>query len=144
MQPHKILLVEDHEDTRELIVVVLTQSAYEVSTAGSLAEALMLAGKQKFDLFVLDSKLPDGSGVELCKRIRELDQSTPILFCSALAYESDRDEALISGAQEYLVKPVDLQMLRSTVGELLTPSLKPHVRSTSRANAPASATELMH
>ncbi len=136
MPPHKILLVEDHEDTRELIVVVLRQSAYEVSTATSLAEALMLAGKQKFDLFVLDSKLPDGSGVELCKRIRQLDQSTPILFCSALAYESDRDEALISGAQKYLVKPVDLHLLLSTVGELLTLSLKPHVRSTSRATRP--------
>lgn len=126
MRP-KILLVEDHEDTRELMVFILAQSAFEVSAVRSLAEALMLAEDQKFDLFVLDSKLPDGTGVELCKLIRQSDPSTPILFCSAVAYESSRNEALISGAQEYLVKPVDLRLLCSTVDELLQGSPKSHV-----------------
>ncbi len=75
---------------------------------------------RKFDLFVLDSLLPDGTGVELCKLIRESDRSTPILFCSAMAYDKDKNEAFNSGAQKYLVKPIDIRLLCSTVAELIT------------------------
>jgi DNA-binding response OmpR family regulator len=121
MQPIKcrILFVEDHEDTRDLMALVLEQSNYEVVTAPSIAGALMLVEAGRFDLFVLDSLLIDGTGIELCKRIREIDRSTPILFYSALAYEKDKDEAFSSGAQRYLVKPVSLPLLRQTVAELI-------------------------
>jgi DNA-binding response OmpR family regulator len=120
METPKVLLVEDHEDTRELMIIALGQSDYEVSTAGSIAEALMLVAKQHFDLFVLDSVLPDGTGLELCKSIRQADQSTPILFCSGVADEKDKSEALISGAQRYLIKPVDLPLLYSALAELVS------------------------
>jgi DNA-binding response OmpR family regulator len=121
MQPvkSKILFVEDHDDTRELMALVLSQANYEVVTAPSLAGAIKLAKTHKFDLFVLDSLLGDGTGIELCRLIRRMDHLTPILFCSAKAYDNDKIEAFRSGAQRYLVKPVDIRLLCLTVAELL-------------------------
>ena len=116
----KILLVEDHEDTSDLMVLLLNQLNYDVVTATSVAGALSLAESATFDLFVLDSLLTDGTGTELCKRIRQRDGSTPILFYSAKAYDDDKDEALLAGAQKYLVKPVDTKVFCSAVAELLT------------------------
>src|SRR6185503_15999692 len=83
----KILLVEDHEDTSELMVLLLNQLNYDVVTTTSVAGALQLAESADFDLFVFDSLLTDGTGTELCKRIRQRDGATPILFYSAQAYE---------------------------------------------------------
>ena len=116
----KILLVEDHEDTSDLMVLLLNQLNYDVVTTTTVAGALSLAESASFDLFVLDSMLTDGTGTELCKRIRQRDDSTPILFYSAKAYDQDKDEALLAGAQKYLVKPVDTGVFCSAVTELLT------------------------
>ena len=115
----KILLVEDHEDTSELMVLLLNQLNYDVATAASISGALGLADDADFDLFVLDSLLPDGTGTDLCKHIRERNNSTPILFYSAMAYEQDKHEALMAGAQRYLVKPVDFDVFSRTVDEML-------------------------
>ena len=116
----KILLVEDHEDTSELMVLLLKQMDYEVATSASIQGALTLAESSNFDLFVLDSLLPDGTGTELCQRIRQRDNSTPILFYSAQAFEHDKEEALSAGAQKYLVKPVDFGVFCNAVSELIT------------------------
>jgi len=115
----KILLVEDHEDTSELMVILLNQLNYEVATAASISGALGLADAADFDLFVLDSLLPDGTGTALCKHIRERNNSTPILFYSAMAFDQDKHEALMAGAQRYLVKPVDFDVFSRTVDEML-------------------------
>jgi DNA-binding response OmpR family regulator len=115
----RILFVEDHDDTRELMALVLEQANYEVITTPSIAGALTLAESDKFDLFVLDSLLGDGNGIDLCKSIRRMDHATPILFCSARAYDSDMNEAFSSGAQRYLVKPIDIGLLCRTVAELI-------------------------
>jgi DNA-binding response OmpR family regulator len=101
----RVLYIEDHEDTRELVTLVLEQRSYEVVTGSTVESGVALAGSQRFDLYLLDSWLPDGSGLELCKRIRQFDKATPILFYSAAAFEIDRDQALKSGAQAYLIKP---------------------------------------
>ena len=100
-----ILYVEDHEDTRELITLVLQQKNFEVTTERTVEKGAQLAREQNFDLYLLDSWLADGSGLDLCKKIREFDRITPIVFYSAAAYEVDRDTALKSGAQAYLIKP---------------------------------------
>ena len=115
----KILLVEDHEDTSELMVLLLNQLNYDVATADSVSGALGMADAADFDLFVFDSLLPDGTGTELCKHIRERNDSTPILFYSAMAYDQDKHEALMAGAQRYLVKPVDFDVFSRTVHEML-------------------------
>jgi len=104
-KPPRVLYVEDHADTRELVTLVLEQKCYEVVTESTIESGVAVAGSQHFDLYLLDSWLPDGSGVDLCRRIREFDKATPIVFYSAAAYEMDRNEAMNSGAQAYLVKP---------------------------------------
>src|SRR5215203_7186162 len=101
----RVLYIEDHEDTRELVTLVLEQKSFEVVTGSTIKSGVALAGSQHFDLYLLDSWLPDGSGLDLCRQIREFDKATPILFYSAAAYEIDRDQAINSGAQAYLIKP---------------------------------------
>ncbi len=115
----KILVVEDHEDTSELMVLLLRQMDCEVDATRTIAGALSLAESSSFDLFVLDSLLSDGSGTDLCKRLRQLNAATPILFYSGRAFEQDKDEALLAGAQKYLVKPVDTAVFCGAVSELL-------------------------
>lgn len=119
LNKRRILYVEDHEDTRELVVLVLNQQDYEVTTAESISSAIELAFLNKYDLYLLDSWLPDGSGLELCRSIREFDERTPILFYSAAAYEVDRELALKSGAQGYLVKPTQNSELCDLVSLLI-------------------------
>jgi DNA-binding response OmpR family regulator len=115
----QILYIEDHEDTREFVILVLTNANYQVATTSSSQEALKLARERHFDLFILDSWLPDGSGIELCKQLREFDHETPIMFLSAAALETDRQTAMDSGAQRYLVKPADIEVLSFEVDALI-------------------------
>lgn len=115
----RVLYIEDHEDTRELVTLVLEQKSYEVVTGSTIKSGVDLAGSQDFDLYLLDSWLPDGSGLDLCRQIREFDKATPIVFYSAAAYEIDRAEALDSGAQAYLVKPSQPSELCSLVTSLI-------------------------
>ena len=105
MPKKHILYIEDHEDTRELVSFVLQQRDYEVTTSSTISNGVRLACENSYDLYLLDSWLPDGSGLDLCRKIREFDARTPILFYSAAAYEIDRERALKSGAQGYLTKP---------------------------------------
>jgi DNA-binding response OmpR family regulator len=88
-------------------------------TGSTIESGVALAGSQHFDLYLLDSWLTDGSGLDLCRRIREFDKTTPILFYSAAAYEIDRAEAIESGAQAYLVKPSQPSELCQLVTSLI-------------------------
>src|ERR1041385_9469831 len=115
----RVLYIEDHEDTRELVTLVLEQKSIQVVTGTTIKSGVALAGSQAFDLYLLDSWLPDGSGVELCRRIREFDQATPVLFYSAAAYEIDKDQAMNSGAQAYLIKPSQPSELCNLVAALI-------------------------
>lgn len=118
----RVLYIEDHEDTRELVTLLLNQRSYEVVTGTTIESGIALALAQKFDLYLLDSWLPDGSGLDLCQRIREFDKTTPILFYSAAAYASDHEKALRSGAQAYLIKPSQPAELCRMVTELIEES----------------------
>jgi DNA-binding response OmpR family regulator len=119
LQSPRVLYIEDHEDTRELVTLLLSQKSYEVVTGATIESGIALAAAQKFDLYLLDSWLPDGSGLELCQKIREFDQNTPIVFYSAAAYASDRELALQCGAQAYMIKPSQPSDLCSLVSELI-------------------------
>jgi DNA-binding response OmpR family regulator len=115
----RVLYIEDHDDTRELVTLVLEQKSLQVVTGSTIKTGVALASSQEFDLYLLDSWLPDGSGLDLCRQIRQFDQATPILFYSAAAYEIDRDEAMNSGAQAYLIKPSQPSELCSLVTSLI-------------------------
>jgi two-component system OmpR family response regulator len=117
----RVLYIEDHDDTRELVTLVLEQRRYEVVCGSSIESGVELAASQQFDLYLLDSWLPDGSGLDLCRQIREFDKTTPIVFYSAAAFEIDREEALGCGAQAYLVKPSQPSELCRVVSALIDP-----------------------
>ena len=125
----RILYIEDHDDTRELVTLLLAQKSYIVITGSTIASGVALAGAEKFDLYLLDSWLPDGSGLELCKRIRQFDKTTPILFYSAAAYAADSELALNCGAQAYLVKPSQPTELCDLVTNLIESSKRIDSRS---------------
>ena len=116
---HRILYIEDHEDTRELVTLLLGQKSYEVITGSTIESGVALAGSEQFDLYLLDSWLPDGSGLDLCQRIRQFDKTTPIIFYSAAAYAADHDQAMRCGAQAYLVKPSPVSELCDLVKQLI-------------------------
>jgi two-component system, OmpR family, alkaline phosphatase synthesis response regulator PhoP len=122
IQKPRVLYIEDHEDTRELVTLLLSQKDYDVVTGATIESGIALAIAQKFDLYLLDSWLPDGSGLELCQKIREFDKHTPILFYSAAAYASDRELALQCGAQAYMIKPSQPSDLCKLVSELIESS----------------------
>lgn len=119
VRPHRILYIEDHEDTRELVTLLLAQKSYEVITGSTIETGVALAGSERFDLYLLDSWLPDGSGLDLCQRIREFDKTTPIIFYSAAAYAADHEMAMRCGAQAYLVKPSPVAELCDLVKQLI-------------------------
>jgi DNA-binding response OmpR family regulator len=114
----RILLVEDYEDARELAELTLTE--YTLITARDFSDGLRLARRGYFDLYILDNWLPDRSGVELCRAIRDFDPHTPILFYSPAAYTRDIDDALRAGAQDYIVKPVIQDEIRQAVSRLIS------------------------
>jgi DNA-binding response OmpR family regulator len=118
----RILCTEDDADTRDLIVFVLGQIGFEVICADSAEKALGLAKSESFDLYLLDNWLPDTSGTVLTKQPREFDSLTPILFCSGAAFERDKEAAILSGAQGYLVKPIDVDCLSAEVVRLIAGS----------------------
>lgn len=117
-----ILCVEDNRDSREMIATLLRQANnnYEVTAVETAAEALALNGKTGFDLYILDIWLPGMDGVELCRRLRERGVKKPIMFFSAMGVQTkDRDYVLASGADEFLVKSIDLDRFTETVERLL-------------------------
>jgi two-component system OmpR family response regulator len=113
-----ILCADHHYDTRAMMMALLGMCGYKVTTTGSLTDALSLSKKGGFDLFILDGIYPDGFGVDLCEQIRRFDSHTPILFLSALAYDSDIAKGMNAGAQAYLTKPVGIDILEETIAEM--------------------------
>ena len=108
--PQRILVVEDNRDSRDMIRTLLSESGndYEVTAVETAAEALALDGKKAFDLYVLDIWLPGMDGLGLCRRLRERGRTQPIIFFSAMVQTADREYVLAAGANEFLVKPKDI------------------------------------
>ena len=101
MSKKRILCVEDHQDMCELVGTILTN--YEVVNAFSMEDALRQATLEKFDLFLLDYHLPDGTGIELCLLIKNFDTETPILFVTGSS-SMTKAQALTIGAQGLIRK----------------------------------------
>ncbi len=115
----QILHVDDDPDIRLLISASLHEFGYVVATAGTVAEGLELAERIKFDLFILDVRLPDGNGIELCQKVNELQPGVPVLYYSAYASDEEQEAALSVCGDAYLKKPVSATVLEKTIAELL-------------------------
>ena len=115
-----ILYVEDDEDTRELVTYVLANRRYTVVAAANGDEALKLARTNNFDLYVIDNWMSGISGIDLCRKLREFDSRTPILFYSGAAFERDKQDAFAARAQGYLVKPAGPNELIAEVNRIIS------------------------
>jgi CheY-like chemotaxis protein len=114
----RILCVDDHDDTSEMLQLLFTSPDYDVRTARTVEEALSLAKSLEFDLYVLDKRLPDGTGLDLCQKLNGLTPGIPCIFYTGDAYECHRQEALQAGADAFVAKP-DLEGLINVVQDLL-------------------------
>jgi two-component system response regulator PilR (NtrC family) len=114
----RILYVDDHDDSAEMLKLILADADYEVETARSMEQALQVAVESPFDLYVLDKRLPDGSGLELIRRLNEVTPGVPSIVYTGDAYEVHRQEALAAGADAYVPKP-DVEKLIATVNDFL-------------------------
>jgi DNA-binding response OmpR family regulator len=90
----RILYVDDHEDSAEMLKLMLSAEDFEVHIAQSVEEALAKAHAVAFDLYVLDKRLPDGSGTDLCRMLNEITPGVPCIFYTGDTYELHRQEAL--------------------------------------------------
>jgi DNA-binding response OmpR family regulator len=113
-----ILCVEDDPESRTLLTHVL--SDHEIVFAQNAFEALRNVNSRGFHGYLLDYWLPDWSGPSLCREIRRIDPHGPIVFCTAAARENDRARAMRAGANAYLCKPVDPDLLRSKLRAFFT------------------------
>ncbi|HWS52495.1 MAG TPA: response regulator [Pyrinomonadaceae bacterium] len=120
-QRRRVLCAEPHEDTCSLLTALLEQQGHEVVPAKSVSECVALAVQRQFDLYMLDDDYIDGSGLELCKRLRAATPGTPILFFSAQAFLRDRQRAMEAGAAAYLIKPGDIFEIVQAINSILAP-----------------------
>ncbi|HYL99896.1 MAG TPA: response regulator [Blastocatellia bacterium] len=114
----QVLCIDDHVETCDLLGFVFADSGYELVTARSLSEGIGLAQTGRFAVYILDNRLPDGTGVDGCAILKRLHPEIPVVFCSAAAFDHDRREALDAGAEIYLTKPVEMDKLMETVRDL--------------------------
>lgn len=112
-----VLFVEDDIDLRDELVTYIADSGYFVRGVGSVQEA-EAALADPYDLLVLDINLPDGSGLELCHRLRPYIRSG-IIMCTGRSERELRIDGLKNGADAYLVKPVDPEELEATLASVL-------------------------
>jgi len=108
-----VLCVDDDLDTCE--VLQLSCPDIKFTFAHTVASGLEFIKNGVFDLYLLDTWLPDGSGLDLCREIRRADSGTPVIFLSAAAYAQDHQRAIDEGASDYLDKPADLFRVDATI-----------------------------
>jgi DNA-binding response OmpR family regulator len=106
----RILCVDDDTESTEVLREILCD--YTLTCAATAFEAIRAINTRFFHAYILDYWLPDWTGVQLSRAIRETDPHGPIIFCTAAARDEDRKRALRSGANAYFCKPIDPERLR--------------------------------
>lgn len=111
----QVLIVDDVEDNRVLLDRALKSSGYATVQAASGREALSIISRQRPDIVLLDWMMPEFSGLETLRAIRELHPKTllPVIMCTALSDEMSVVSAINEGANDYMLKPISLAILRA-------------------------------
>ena len=117
-----IFLLEDDKILSKGISIALKKDEHTITAVYGYLEALQQYQKQKYDLFLLDINLPDGSGLEFCKKIRETAE-TPVLFLTANDTEEDMLGGFSAGCDDYISKPFPIEVLRKKVLAILKRTL---------------------
>lgn len=115
----KILVVEDNKNLRKLMVTYLKKNNYEPVEAEDGEQALDVLDKNHVDLIITDIMMPNLDGFELTKELREANYMLPILFVTAKDSIDDKKKGFLIGADDYMVKPVDMDEMVLRVGVLL-------------------------
>lgn len=120
---HKILVADDEHHLRRLLSITLRMGQYEILEAATGAEALALAHEEHPDLVLLDVRMPDGNGLEVCRRMKADPglRDTPVVMISALALPADLEAGRAAGADLYITKPFSPLRLVEVVTGLLSP-----------------------
>ena len=111
----KILLAEDEEDLREVLVAMLEHSGYFVDAVFNGCEAVRMAYENAYDVMIFDVMMPVMDGIAAMKEIRKSGDTTPALFLTAKAELDDKIEGLDAGADDYLTKPFAMAELMARI-----------------------------
>ena len=115
----KILVVEDNKNLRKLMGTYLKKNNYDVLEASDGEEALDVLDKKHIDLIISDVMMPNMDGYELAKELRQANYMLPILIVTAKDTIDDKREGFLSGVDDYMVKPIDMDEMILRVGVLL-------------------------
>jgi DNA-binding response OmpR family regulator len=115
----KILIVEDEKKIADSLRKNFNDEGFDTAVCYNGADALETISKDKFDLLLLDWRLPEVSGVEVCKRIRSANNRTPIILLTALSNVSNKVEALNCGADDYITKPFSFEEVLARVNAII-------------------------
>ena len=115
MRPRSVLVVDDDEDMQMILAEGLRQEGHQVATAGTGAEAMERLSGQLFNLALLDLKLPDISGVQVLQSIKERNPEAKVVIITGFASLETAVEALRSGADDYISKPIRMEELRAII-----------------------------
>lgn len=118
MNKRRILVVDDNKSTLKVINAILTQENYAVYTASEPLDAIELIKKETVHLIMLDLKMPGMDGIELYKRIKEIDSSVAVIIMTAYGTVESAVEAMKLGIDNYLQKPLNFDELKLTIGKI--------------------------
>jgi CheY-like chemotaxis protein len=118
----RVLVIDDHELNLKLLERLLELEGHEVRAAGSLAAAEQAIAEEQPAMIVLDLNLPDGSGLELTRKLKSQPRtaSIPIVVCTAAVTASDEDRALEAGCDAFVSKPIDMRRFSTIVSTILS------------------------
>ena len=114
-----ILLVEDDDNLRRLMATVLKRNRFNVLQAANGKDAIDLAENNHIDLMVCDIMLPEVNGYEVTRAIREYNDNMPVIMVTALETLDDKRRGFATGADDYMVKPIDTDELIMRINALL-------------------------
>jgi two-component system response regulator PilR (NtrC family) len=112
-------VVDDEPDLRTLYELTLLREGYDIDTAGGVEDALAHLEERSYSLLITDMRLPDGTGLDLLRRLEESGRRERAIVITAYGSAENAVEALKAGAYDYLTKPVDLKQFRAVVASAL-------------------------
>ncbi len=118
----RVLVVDDHDLNLKLLERLLELEGREVRAVDSLAAAERAVAEEQPAMIVLDMNLPDGSGLELTRKLKSEPRtaSIPIVACTAAVGPADEDEALEAGCDAFVAKPIDLRRFSAVISSILS------------------------
>ncbi len=117
----KILVAEDDQDIRELIVLTLQFHGFTINSVENGALAVDAALADSYDLILMDVRMPQMTGYDACRHLRQIEatKDIPIIFLSAKGQESEIETGLSAGADQYILKPFAPHVLIGTINKVL-------------------------